>query len=34
MNEGYKTIVESLCNTYLGDIQPKISALNGVVQLK
>lgn len=34
MEEGYKTIVESLCNTYLGDIQPKTSALNGVVKLK
>lgn len=34
MNEGYKTIVESLCNTYLGDVHPNISALNGVVQLK
>lgn len=34
MNEGHKTIVESLCNTYLGDVHPETSTLNGIVQFK
>lgn len=34
MSEGNKTIVESLCSTYLGDVHPMKSALNGVVKLK
>lgn len=34
MSEGHKTIVDSLCRTFLGDIKPIESSLSGCVKLK